>query len=230
MSGSTPPDWLGLLRLHTGRFADVIADADLDAPVTFCPGWSVRDLAVHLGGVHQWAAHAVVAGDPDFRPRPPGPAAGLAGWYRESAAGLVDVLTTTAADAPAWTLDVRDPTAGFWRRRQVHETVLHTWDAEEALGGPTPIEPWLAWDGVREVGEVMYPRQLRLGRVQPLATAVRLVPTDHPAHAGEVVLGDGEQVVVRDTAEALLRLLWHRVAPAPSEPAAAALLSAAVTP
>ena len=225
---ATALDWLGLLRTHTGRFADVLADAHLDAPVTFCPGWSVRDLAVHLGGVHQWAAHAVVAGNPDFRPQPPAPGgAGLAEWYRESAAGLVDVLTTTPADAPAWTLDVRDPTAGSWRRRQVHETVLHTWDAEEALGRPSPIEPALAWDGVREVGEVMYPRQLRLGRAGPLATAVRLVPTDHP---GDLVLGDGEPVVVRHPAEVLLRLLWHRVEAEEVGPGAAALLSAAVTP
>ena len=99
---STAPDWLGLLRAHTGRFADVVTDADPDAAVTFCPGWSLRDLVVHLGGVHQWAAHAVVEGNPDFRPQPPEPGgAGLARWYRASAAGLIDVLTTTPAEAPA---------------------------------------------------------------------------------------------------------------------------------
>ncbi|MCW2737281.1 maleylpyruvate isomerase family mycothiol-dependent enzyme [Nocardioides sp.] len=126
----TGPDWLGLLRAQTDRFADLVAGADPDARVTFCPGWSLRDLVVHLGGVHQWAAHAVVAGRPDLRPEPPDDeGAGLAAWYRDSAARLVDVLTTTPAHAPAWTLDVSDPTAGFWRRRQVHETTLHLWDA-----------------------------------------------------------------------------------------------------
>lgn len=227
---SNAPDWMALLRARTDRFADVVSEADPAARVTFCPGWSVRDLVVHLGGVHQWAAHAVLEGHPDFRPEPPEDAgSGLAAWYRRSAAGLIDVLTTTPTEAPAWTLDVVDRTAGFWRRRQVHETTLHLWDAEEALGEPRPIEPWLAWDGVLEVAEVMYPRQLRLGRVEPLATAVRLVPTDHH---DDLVLGGGEPVVVRDTAEVLLRLLWHRVdADAEgSEPGAAALLSAAVTP
>lgn len=225
----TPPDWLDLLHLHTARFADVVGDADLDAPVTFCPGWSVRDLAIHLGGVHQWAAHAVVAGRPDFRPEPPDDeGAGLAAWYRDSAAGLLDVLTTTPPDAPAWTLDERDPTAGFWRRRQVHETTLHLWDAEQALGEPRPIAPWLAWDGVREVAEVMYPRQVRLGRVAPVEPAVRLVAPDAD---GDLVLGDGEPVVVRGRAEVLLRLLWHRVdAVEGIGSGAAALLSAAVTP
>jgi uncharacterized protein (TIGR03083 family) len=227
---TTAPDWLDLLRTRTSRFADVLRGADPDAPVTFCPGWAVRDLAVHLGGVHQWAAHAVVAGHPDFRPQQPAhDQPGLADWYAESAAGLVDVLTTTPADAPAWTLDERDRTAGSWRRRQVHETVLHTWDVEQAIGRPTPIEPWLAWDGVVEVEEVLYPRQLRLGRIEPLARAVRLVATDVP---GDLVLGDGEPIVVRGRAELLLRLLWHRV-DAHDEgiaPEAATVLAAAVTP
>ncbi len=60
-------------------------------------------------------------------------------------------------------------TAGFWRRRQVHETALHLWDAERAAGTPTPFDPALSWDGVLEVPEVMYPRQVRLGRIEPLA-------------------------------------------------------------
>lgn len=80
---STAPDWLGLLRAHTDRFADVISDAELDAPVTFCPSWSLHDLAVHLGGVHQWAAHAVVEGHPNFRPEPSNEDA--RGWLRGTA-------------------------------------------------------------------------------------------------------------------------------------------------
>ena len=113
--------------MHTERFGDIARDAELDAPVPSCPGWSMRDLVVHLGGVHQWAAHAVVAGNPNLRPEPPTDEgrSGLTAWYRRHAERLVDVLTSTATDAPAWTLDDRDPTAQFWMRRQVHETVMH---------------------------------------------------------------------------------------------------------
>lgn len=232
---SQAPDWLGLLRAHTDRFADISSNADLDAPVTFCPGWSLSDLVIHLGGVHQWAAHAVVQGNPHLRPPEPAERgrSALAAWYRHHAASLLDVLTQTPADARAWTLDDTDPTAGFWRRRQVHETVMHTWDAEEALGEPRPIDPWLAWDGVLEVTDVIYPRQVRLGRVEPMAPAVRLVATDVP---GDITLGEGaeggETAVVRDRAEVLLRLLWHRADPDTEtvDPRARALLSAAVTP
>jgi uncharacterized protein (TIGR03083 family) len=221
-------DWLALLRTHIGRFAAVVATADPDAPVTHCPGWSVRDLVAHLGDVHQWAAHAVTAGTPDLQPTPPAPdEPDLAAWYAERAAHLLDVLASTPSDAPAWTLDAADRTAGFWRRRQVHEVAMHTWDAEEAAGRPTPYDPALAWDGVLEVAEVLYPRQVRLGRVDPLAAAVRLVATDVP---GDVTIGSGTEVEVRDRAEVLLRLLWHRADTSVLGPEAAGLLAGAITP
>lgn len=225
---STPHDWLPLLRHHTDRFAAVLATADPDTRVTYCPDWCVRDLAVHLGGVHQWAAHAVTAGDPSLEPTVPGPGRdALVEWYRSSADGLLDVLTATPVDAPAWSLDKQDPTAGFWRRRQVHETAVHLWDVEEAIGTPSPMDPLLAWDGVREVAEVMYPRQVRLGRVAPLAPGVRLVATDVD---GDLTLGDGEHLVVRERAEVLLRLLWHRLPAADLDPDVRALLAVAIAP
>lgn len=223
-------DWLPLLRLHTDRFAEVIAGADLDATVTHCPGWSVRDLAVHLGGIHQWAGHAVTHRSPSFVPTTPASDAGrdeVAQWYRRSAADLLDVLDATPEDAPAWTLDPDDTTAGFWRRRQVHETALHVWDLEGALGTPTPYDAGLAWDGVLEVARVMYPRQVRLSRVEPLPAALRLLATDVE---GEVTLGAGEPVVVSETAEVLLRLLWHRADASALDPRATALVAGALTP
>ena len=223
-----PHDWLDLLRVHTDRFATILEVADLDAPVRHCPGWSVRDLAAHLGGIHQWAAHAVTEGDPGLTTtQPEGERAAVVEWYRESAAGLLDVLTRTPLEATAWTLDKQDRTAAFWRRRQVHETVMHVWDAEEALGTPRPIDPTLAWDGVLEVAQIMYPRQVRVGRIPPLPAALRLVATDVD---GEVTLGDGAPLVVEGSAEVLLRLLWHRAPTDDLDPRAAALLAGAVTP
>ena len=232
---SESPDWLSLLRMHTERFGDVARDAELDAPVPSCPGWSMRDLVVHLGCVHQWATHAVVERNPNLRPELPTDEgrSELTAWYRRHASHLVDVLTTTGTDAPAWTLDDRDPTAQFWMRRQVHETVMHAWDAENALGRPRPMDPSLAWDGVLEVRDVIYPRQVRLGRVQALSRAIRVVGTDVP---GDAVIGDGdgdgEFIVLRDKAETLLRLLWHRAEPHVhvSDRQARGLLSGALTP
>ena len=228
---SEAPDWLSLLRIHTERFGDVVRDADLSTRVPTCPGWSLRDLVVHLGGVHQWAAHAVLEGNPHLRPEPPAETGrhGLTSWYRRHASHLVDVLTSAAADAPAWTLDDRYPTAAFWRRRQVHETVMHVWDADNALRQPRPIDPSLAWNGVLEVRDVIYPRQVRLGRVQPLSRSVHMVATDV---CGDAVFGDGESIVLEGEAEVLLRLLWHRedLDAHVSDPQARTLLSGAITP
>lgn len=237
------PAWTDLLADATQRFAQALADVDLAAPVAACPGWSVRDVAVHLGGVHQWAAHAVRAGEPTLVPTQPDEGrTALVRWYADSARGLRDVLDATAPSAPAWTLDVDDRTAGFWSRRQVHETLMHLWDVEAAVGTPTPYAPDLAWDGVREVVEVMYPRQVRLGRVAPLDPGVRLLPTDvgsdvgsdvGPARTG-LVLGRSGDLEVGAPAEVLLRLLWHRADPVAevrdADPRALAALAGAVTP
>lgn len=226
MSGT---DWLAELRRATGRFADVLATGDLAAPVAACPGWTLHDLADHLGSTHHWAAHAVVAGTPNGETGPaPSGREDLLEWYLGHAARLHDVLAERAADAPAWTFGA-PATVLFWRRRQVHETLMHTWDAEASQGTPQPFEPALAWDGAREVAEVFYPRQVQLGRIAPLPGALRLVATDVDGH---VVIGEGDPVEVRATSDALLRLLWHRADPAVEgvDPRAVRLLAVAITP
>lgn len=224
-----PLDWIDLLRTHTQRFTDLLDETAPEAPVEHCPGWTVRDLAAHLGGVHQWVVHAVVAGDPSLTPEPPTPGEDLAGWYARQAQAMVDLLAATPPHAPAWTLDRGDRTAGFWRRRQVHEVVVHAHDLEHARGATTPIDPALAWDGVREVVDVLLPRQVRLGRTPDPTTAVRLVPTDVTAPEA-ATLGHGEPVEVRAPAERLLLLLWHRADTADLDPRAAAVLTRALTP
>ncbi len=76
---------------------------------------------------------------------------------------------------------------------------------------------------------MIYPRQVRLGRVQPLSRAIRLVGADV---SGDAVFGDGESITLLDTAETLLRLLWHRADPHVhvSDLQARSLLSGALTP
>jgi len=103
------------------------------------------------------------------------------------------------------------------------------WDAENALGQPRPMDPYLAWDGVLEVRDVIYPRQVRLGRVEPLSRAIRLVGTDVSSDA---VFGEGESIVLRGEAEVLLRLLWHRadLDTHVPDPQTRTLLSCALTP
>lgn len=57
----------------------------------------------------------------------------------------------------------------------------------------------------------MTPRQVKLGRMPPPTMAVELRATDT---GGRWALGDGEvSAAVEATAEVLLLLLWHRIAP-----------------
>lgn len=223
-------DWAVLLREATGRFAAVIAAADLAARVPSCPGWKLHDLAEHLGGVHHWAAHAIEAGSPDADPpsAPEGREA-LVAWYRRQALHLADVLDARGPDAPAWTFGPGPHTAAFWYRRQVHEATMHAWDAESATGAARRIDAAVAWDGVGEVVDVFYPRQVQLGRTAPLPRGVRLLATDL---GEERLLGEGDPVEVAAPADVLLRLLWHRADPAAEgvDAEAAALLASAVTP
>lgn len=223
-------DWIGLLEDATGRFATLLEAGDLTAEVPACPGWLLADLGEHLRRVHVWAAHAVTDGNPDGEPEPGSlDKEQLVPGYRAAAAHLVDVLIAAGADGAAWTFGP-ERTAAFWRRRQVHETTMHEYDALAALGREREwvIAPELAWDGVEEVLGVFYPRQLRLGRTEPVAGTVRLVPTD--VDAAPVELGEGEPVrELTGPSSYLLRVLWNRARV--DDPDVAALLgSAKVTP
>jgi uncharacterized protein (TIGR03083 family) len=221
-------DWIPLLDDATTRFADAAASGDLDAPVPTCPEWTLADLVRHLGWVHRWAAHAVTDGTPDGNEPYAGDPAGLVDWYRGAARHLVDVLAERDAEAPAWTFGP-DKVAGFWRRRQVHETLVHEYDALAAVGREADwsTDPALAWDGVDEVATFFYPRQVRLERIRPLAGTLRLVPTDVDAAALEIGASEPVAELTRPSSYLLLAL-WKRVPV--EDPVAAELLRTAITP
>lgn len=221
-------DWILHLDQATGRFADAVASGDLDARVPTCPGWTLSDLVGHLGWVHRWAAHSVTHGTSDGDSPFAGDPSAMVDWYRDAAHHLVDVLASREPDAPAWTFGPAQ-VAGFWRRRQVHETVIHEYDALAAVGreGDWSLDPDLAWDGVDEVATFIYQRQVRLERITPLEGTLRLVPAD--VTAAPVEIGTGDPVAeLTGPASYLLLALWKRVPV--EDPAAADLLRTAVTP
>lgn len=223
-------DWSSLLADATWDFADFLEGADPTAVVPSCPGWTVADLVDHLGGVHQWAWHAVVAGNPNGEPEPaPSDPQELVGWYSAHAGALRETLAAVGPAADAWTFGT-EQTTGWWLRRQTHETLMHTRDLLGAIGqvDEWSIEPALAWDGVAEVATEFYPRQVRLGRCEPLPGTLRLVATDVP-DAEPVVIGEADPLVeVRAPAVDVLLMLWHRQES--DDPAAAALLALPIAP
>lgn len=100
-------------------------------------------------------------------------------------------------------------TVGFWQRRRAQETLIHRWDAQNALGDALPFSPEFAADGVAEVFDTMAPRQIARGRTEPLRHALRLRATD----IGQSwTYGPGEPVAeISGTAERLLLMLWGRL-------------------
>ncbi|GLZ76956.1 hypothetical protein Afil01_17630 [Actinorhabdospora filicis] len=174
----------------------------LDLPVPACPGWTLRDLAEHVGGYNLWVAAAINEGHGDLEP-PPAPEDVLA-WFDANAAQELAALALDPS-TPAWTFG-DDRTVAFWRRRRCFEFLIHRWDAEDAHGAPGPIDAELAWDGVLEAVEFFAPRQVRLGRIEAPAYAVEVSDG-----ARSVAFGPGEPAVrVEGTAEELLLGLWGR--------------------
>ena len=178
----------------------VLRDADLAAPVAACPGWTVADLVAHLTGVHRWVVGALDgAGPPPYDEEPqPDPV----GAYERHATAMLDKLRALAPDAPAWTFDKHDQTAGFWRRRQLHEVSVHRWDV-----APYALAQDVAEDGIDEVLDFFLPRQIATGRTEVPEGTLRLVSLEKAW-----AFGDGRPVqTAQGTASDLLLGLWGRV-------------------
>jgi len=199
-----------------------LCEADLDAEVPTCPGWVLRDLVRHVGGLHRWVVGAIKEGHPDT-PTPDGPhqRGDLLEWWNEGWSDFLHVLATAAPDAPAWHFGPKPRTVSWWYRRQAHEHAIHAWDAVLAARwrppADVPFEPRFALDGVDEIVTMFFPRQVRLGRTPPLAGSLALRSDDGPEHAW-VLSGDGTQPVAVEAADAVLDapawllylVLWKR--------------------
>lgn len=146
-------------------------ESDAGRTVPSCPGWDVAELAKHMGlllarvgeQVRRRPSEPVRAAD--LAAPPDGPA--RVGWLRDASRSLLEALAGAEDDAPAGRWRDRAVTAGFWRRRMAHETVVHRFDAEEALGRATVLDGDLAVDGLDEVLELFLPFSTRKDRWPP---------------------------------------------------------------
>lgn len=222
-------------------FESALAEADPETSVPGCGGWSVRELAEHLGSVHVWAAGKV----PGERQERPGSAAervsasdarSLALRYRADAELLRATLSSVPADQPCQTFTGMGP-ASFWQRRQTHETLIHLWDLSQALGSAMPdLQPAVWEDCVTEVVEVLHPRQLRLGRAKDPRECLLLVSesSERQWQVPAESLGDPAAVIRASDVELAL-LLWGRrdeigLAVSGDARAATAVLAGPLTP
>ena len=142
------------LRGCTAALA-TIACADLTRPVPACPGWTMRELATHVGRGHRWAAELVATrASQVISPRDvpdgklPDGRAEQEAWLNASA-DLVAGKVAAAPDVPVWTFIGSRP-ARFWLRRRAHEAAVHLMDAQLAAGQEISLATDLAADGVAE--------------------------------------------------------------------------------
>ena len=146
-------DPLAEIAEHSAGLARA-AEANLDAPVEHCPGWTVADLVWHVSDVH-WFWAKIVAELPSERPeyeqRPDRPAPDeLVSRFSAGAAHLVRVLGQADPGAACWTWAPTEQNVGFVIRHQVQEAAVHHWDAEHAAGREIELGTAMSADAVDE--------------------------------------------------------------------------------
>jgi uncharacterized protein (TIGR03083 family) len=140
------------LEIEIDRFATVMAEVPGDTSVESCPGWTIDDMACHLGSIHRWADELVRTrsreriavtrwSSSDFAVTPE--------WIREGGSGLLATLRDADAHDAMWSWG-RDQHVRFWSRRQLHETLVHRMDAELAGHKVPNAEPVIASDAIDE--------------------------------------------------------------------------------
>lgn len=154
-------DWIAIVETESAQAAAAFRAASPDLPVAGCPGWTVADLAAHVGHVQRWATRILLDGRPgDVEPAPT-EAAAAGAWFEAGTPVLLDALRNTDPARPTWNFTREDETAAFWHRRQALEITLHHWDAQSAAGTQGTISAPVAAHLVDELLTVLARRIAR---------------------------------------------------------------------
>lgn len=218
-------DRIALLADEGSRFIAAIKRGDLDATVPSCPGWTLRELVQHTGGIQRWATRLVSERRAEPIAEELEAVAGgwpadedVAAWFRAGHALLVDALRSAPDDLECWTFLRAASPLEFWTRRQLHETTMHRVDAELSSGSVTEVDAAHAMDGIDELLTGFLPR--RSSKLRPDTTrTIAVQPSDiddawlvtaGPDGATTERVGSDADVVVRGSAADLYLLVWNR--------------------
>ena len=122
--------------------------------VPSCPGWSTQELTKHLGHVYLKMAHVVETGSlPEGKEylSPYPRTENFLDFMSWGFAAITKALDVKRIERSTWSWHYCDQTVDFWFRRMAHETLIHRFDAQQAIGAITAIDEALAIDGVDEV-------------------------------------------------------------------------------
>jgi uncharacterized protein (TIGR03083 family) len=145
--------YLECLSSDYTRLRDAAAAGEPAEPVPCCPGWTSRDLILHVATVYLHKATSMRTGQvPEPWPPPGLDGEPLLPLLERAYDELMLQFSQHAPSDPTPTWYDPDQTVAFWIRRMAQETVIHRIDAEQAAGLPvTPVPDDLAVDGVDEV-------------------------------------------------------------------------------
>jgi uncharacterized protein (TIGR03083 family) len=151
-------EYIDALQREGRLLAAAAMRTELGAPISTCPGWRMRDLVRHVGGVHRWATGYI--GDRRTERWDVGlddivgtwPADhDLINWFCEGHRRLVHTLASAPLDLDCFTFLAAPSPLASWARRQAHETAIHRVDAESPGSTITEFQPTFAADGVDEL-------------------------------------------------------------------------------
>jgi uncharacterized protein (TIGR03083 family) len=212
----TPEDWIAAIEIR----------------VPSCPDWNLADLLSHTGWVYRFWAFVAELPEGERVNRENSMAAGLPKtgstqrpdaellpWFHESLQGLMDAYdrqpSAKVIDSRYW-----GPQPLSWiSRRMAHETGIHRWDAEQALGDVSGFDPVLAADGVDEFLEFWVPLGFRYADFGGVGRSVGLEATDSDdswrisVEAGTTSWRRGQgdaDVIARGPAGDLYLFVWGR--------------------
>ena len=169
------------LEVEVERFALAMNGVDVATPVDSCPGWSVLDVAEHLGTIHRWAEELVRRRSTsriarpalEFREGEVSPE-----WMREGGHRLVSTLREANPNDAMWAWGV-DQHVRFWSRRQLHETLVHRMDVELA----SDVVPQSSTD-------------VAVDAIDEFLTNIQVASKFSPTVAS--IKGSGEELAIRD--------------------------------
>ena len=211
---------LAQLRREWSAIESLVANQNLGLAVPDCPQWNVGDLVLHVGRVQHFFAEMVRSGRD--RPFPLSEIAApsendVITWAQQGRDNFVAEVLAHGSTAFAWSW-TQDKTVAWVQRRLLHETLVHRWDLENAVGNKMPTDAAVASDCIDEF-LVSFVVGRKSDNHLP-AGSVHLHCTDTE---GEWLLKFSDQgieltrehakgdVAIRGKAEDLARLLWRRM-------------------
>jgi uncharacterized protein (TIGR03083 family) len=219
-------DHVAAIREHANGLGVAAQAAGLDAMTATCPGWAIRDLVSHIGGVHRWAAGNIASGrvseeeSAQMFSAPPDDA--LLSWYADGYEALLTTLTEADRDVECFTFlpEIASPLE-FWARRQAHETAIHRVDAESARRTTPEFDTSFAVDGLDELING-FVRRKGGGLRSDSPVTIAVTPSDASAawwiqvgpEGRSITTTSGEadpaDLTLRGPAAQLYLLLWNR--------------------